>query len=74
MAVTVPTLPRGDFPWVDPKTGKPTQVFLLYMTSLAQGYPGWNLINAANDAAAATAGVAIGQIYRNGSVLQIRVT
>ena len=30
-------------------------------------------INAANDAAAATAGVALGGIYRNGSVLMVRV-
>jgi hypothetical protein len=30
-------------------------------------------VNAANDAAAATAGVAIGGTYRNGSVLQVRV-
>jgi hypothetical protein len=27
----------------------------------------------ANDAAAATGGVAVGQVYRNGSVLQVRV-
>lgn len=32
------------------------------------------MINAANDAAAAAAGVAIGQLYRNGSIVQIRVT
>lgn len=32
-----------------------------------------NLANAANDAAAATAGVAVGALYRNGSVLMIRV-
>ena len=31
------------------------------------------LTNAANDTAAATAGVAVGQLYRNGSVVQIRV-
>jgi hypothetical protein len=30
--------------------------------------------NYANDAAAAVGGVAIGQIYRNGSVVQVRVT
>ena len=30
--------------------------------------------NAANDAAAATAGVGVGQVYRNGSALQVRVT
>ena len=32
-----------------------------------------NLPNAANDGAAATAGVAIGGLYRNGSVLMVRV-
>lgn len=32
------------------------------------------LVNAANDAAAAAAGVAVNQIYRNGSQLMIRVT
>lgn len=31
------------------------------------------LTNAANDAAAAAAGVGVGQVYRNGSVLQVRV-
>jgi hypothetical protein len=30
--------------------------------------------NAANDAAAASAGVAVGGVYRNGSVLMVRVT
>lgn len=30
-------------------------------------------VNAANDAAAATAGVAVGGVYRNGSVLMVRV-
>lgn len=32
------------------------------------------LINAANDGAAATAGVPIGGLYKNGSAVQIRVT
>lgn len=32
------------------------------------------LTNAANDAAAALAGIPIGALYRNGSVVQIRVT
>jgi hypothetical protein len=32
------------------------------------------LDNYANDAAAATGGVAIGAVYRNGSVLQVRVS
>lgn len=32
------------------------------------------LTNAVNDAAAASAGVAVGEMYRNGSVLMVRVT
>lgn len=31
------------------------------------------LINAANDSAASAAGVAIGELYRNGSVVMVRV-
>lgn len=33
-----------------------------------------NLANAADDAAAATAGVAVGELYRDGSTIKIRVT
>lgn len=33
-----------------------------------------NLVNAANDAAAAVAGVQISELYRNGSVVMIRVS
>ena len=33
-----------------------------------------NLVNAVDDAAAETAGVAIGGVYRNGSILMVRVT
>lgn len=32
-----------------------------------------NLTDAANDGAADSAGVAIGELYRNGSVIQVRV-
>jgi hypothetical protein len=32
-----------------------------------------SLINAVNDAAAATAGVQLGQVYRNGNVLMVRL-
>ena len=31
------------------------------------------LKNAANDAAAATAGVPVGELYRNGSILMVRI-
>ena len=33
-----------------------------------------NLVDAVNDAAAAAAGVGVGQLYRTGSVLKVRVT
>lgn len=67
------------FAYTDPKTGQPTQVFAQYMqkmdalvTALAAGnLP--TLVNAANDAAAAAAGVAVGKAYRNGSVVKVRV-
>jgi hypothetical protein len=34
----------------------------------------FNLLNFANDAAAAAGGIAVGGLYRNGSVIQVRVT
>jgi hypothetical protein len=61
------------------KNGKPTQHFRDYMSKLdalvAAIATGMNvaLVNAANDAAAAAAGVNVGQLYRNGSVIQVRV-
>jgi len=33
-----------------------------------------NLVNAANDGAAAAGGVAVGEVYRNGSILMVRVS
>lgn len=44
------------------------------MQNLPFNFGGAALANAANDGAAAALGVAIGQIYRNGSVLMVRVT
>lgn len=44
-------------------------------TTIASIYIDWaSLEDAANDTAAATAGVEIGKPYRNGSVLMVRVT
>ena len=60
--------------------GVPSQLFRDYMikldqlvTALATGNVPANLVNAANDAAAAAGGVVVGQMYRNGSVLMVRV-
>jgi hypothetical protein len=63
------------------KDGTPTHpVYAFYIKTLdmvvralASGNIGVPAVNAVDDAAAAAAGVAIGQIYRNGSVLQVRV-
>lgn len=79
--MTLPVKNKFDpqFPLVD-KDGKPTQQFRDYLsaldnlvTAIAKGNHSAAIVNAANDAAAAALGVVIGQEYRNGSVLQIRV-
>ena len=59
--------------------GRPSQWMRDYMAKLdalvaamaAGNAP--TLVNAANDAAAAAAGVRVGFLYRNGSVVQVRV-
>lgn len=62
------------------KQDRPSQLFRDYMAKLdalvaamASGNLPANLVNAVNDAAAQAAGVAIGQMYRNGSILMVRV-
>ena len=70
-------LPPPSFPWTD-QPGTPSLSFLQYMQILDQlvrGFTGGNpgLIDAANDAAAAAAGVQIGQLYRNVNAVQIRL-
>ncbi len=66
------------FPIVD-NAGRPTQLFRDYMrsldalvTAIATGM-NVSLTNAANDGAAAAAGVNVGQLYRNGSIIMVRV-
>jgi hypothetical protein len=62
------------------KGDRPSQLFRDYMRAFdalvvamaAGGVPN-NLVNAANDGAAAAAGVSVGNMYRNGSVLMVRV-
>lgn len=78
--MTLPAKNKFDpqFELVDPSR-KPTQLNRDYMakldalvTAMAAGnLP--TLVNAANDAAAAAGGVNIGQMYRNGSQLMVRV-
>ena len=67
-----------NFPIVD-QSGRPTQLFRDYMARLdalvaaLAGGTAPALVNAANDAAAAAAGVQVGNLYRNGSVVMVRV-
>jgi hypothetical protein len=72
-------LPRPDFPWVTPQDGRLFVSQAQYMQALDQavrrvaaGDVG-TLVNAATDAAAAAAGVEINSLYRNGSVVMVRV-
>ena len=76
MATILGPLPQPNFPWIDRATGQPTQAFAQYMVSLdavVKALSG-KLTNATNDTTAAAAGIAVGSFYRNGSVVQIRVT
>lgn len=68
-----PTLP------IDSKGNLPSQVFRDYIAkldalvvALSAGNLG-PLVNAASDAAAAKAGVAINQLYRNGNTVHVRI-
>ena len=78
--MTLPVKNKFDatFPLTD-SSGRPSQQFAQYMlkldalvTALASGgLP--TLVNASNDAAAAAKGVAVNNLYRNGSILMVRV-
>lgn len=78
--MTLPAKNKFDpqFPIVN-NDGRPTQMFRDYLSSLdalvtaLTTNASVSLTNAANDAAAAAAGVQIGQLYRNGSVVMTRV-
>ncbi|XUM21067.1 hypothetical protein ACRAVF_27275 [Bradyrhizobium oligotrophicum S58] len=78
--MTLPVKNKFDpaFPLVDSQ-GRPTPLFRDYMVKLdalvTQLVTSGNtaLTDAANDAAAAAAGVGVGQLYRNGSFIMVRV-
>lgn len=70
------TKPDSSQPWIDPENGRPSPPFANYMLTvdlLLRLLNGLTLINAVNDAAAAAAGVPVGSLYRNGSIVMIRV-
>ena len=71
MAQKRAVLPPTNQPWVDAQ-GRPTQAFVTFMTALAQNNIG-PFPSAANDAAAAKAGVPIGALYQNNGSVQIRI-
>lgn len=79
--MTLPSKTKFDpsFPVVE-SSGHPSQQFRDYMakldllvTALAAGGVPNNLVNAVNDAGAAAGGVEVGNLYRNGSILMVRV-
>jgi hypothetical protein len=74
----IPALPSPVLAWVD-KDGKPSVAFLQFisqftaaMTGVASAQFG-SLPSAANDAAAAKAGVVIGGLYQNSGAVRIRL-
>jgi hypothetical protein len=74
---SLPPLPPPALAWFDRASGRPTDVFrdwCLAMDRIMRAGQFGTLTNAANDGAAAAAGVPLNGIYRNGSVVQIRVT
>lgn len=74
---------EGDF-WQFFEAGAQVRIVLalddwsIWIWTESNGWQRWPVLdaltNAADDTAASGAGVAVGQVYRNGSVLQIRVT
>jgi hypothetical protein len=71
MAISVNRIPAPSVRLVDPGSGIIDQYWYDFLAALAGGQP---LKNFANDAAAAAGGVPLNGFYRNGSVVQIRVT
>jgi hypothetical protein len=65
-------LPQISIPWVD-KEGRPTPAFWQFMSAFAAGNIG-PLVSAANDTAAASAGVPINGLYQNAGAVRIRLT
>ena len=77
MAQAPNPLPAVSNAWISVPAGSPSYAFQTYFLTLDAAVRALTSsinINAANDAAAAKAGVKVGQLYRNGSVVQIRVS
>lgn len=65
-------LPSPSIPWVN-QQGQPTQALIQFMTALAAGNIG-PLVSAANDAAAAKAGVPVNGLYQSSGAVRIRLS
>ena len=65
-------LPVATDQWIDSQ-GKPTIAFLQFMDATARNVTG-PFIEAANDAAAAAAGVPINGLYHNSGGIRVRLT
>jgi hypothetical protein len=63
-AAKLAPLPQASIPWVDSQ-GRPTQAFYRFMAALAANNTG-PYVSAANDAAAASAGVPLNGVYDDG--------
>jgi len=72
--LTVPAVPDGSFKLARGNIGATTQDILSVDANGRIAFVGLQALgNYANDAAATSGGVAVGGMYRNGSVLMIRV-
>lgn len=71
------SLPQGAIQWLNSEGQQALSNYIVRLDAIVAALMSGNtgtLINAPNDAAASRAGVAVGQAYRNGSILQVRVT
>ena len=73
---SLPPLPGPALRWFDPQTGQAMPIFRDWCAAvdrIMRGAQFGTLVVAANDAAAAAAGVPLNGLYRNGSAVLIRV-
>jgi hypothetical protein len=75
MATSTPLgpLPPVTARWVETPGGTPSLVWRQYLLSVDHALRS-PLLNFANDAAAATGGIQIGQLYQTGGTVKVRVT
>lgn len=74
MTAKIANLPSPTLPWIDPKTGRPEEGFRIFMTLFAaRNFVFGPFVSAANDTAAANAGVAVGGVYENSGALRVRL-